>query len=158
MSWLKSGCSEWPLWTTFCLLNRQKAWDFVTELRFRRQLKTGSHVKWEVNLCVWAHPRAPRPFCASGTWSYFWFYIWCIKVYLNCIYYFDLILNISLFILLIILKQSYMIMNVSQVATDKDNGILLYKGDNDPLALELYQGHVRLIYDTLNSPPTTVYR
>lgn len=77
---------------------------------------------------------------------------------MNCIYYFDLILNISLFILLIILKQSYMIMNVSQVATDKDNGILLYKGDNDPLALELYQGHVRLIYDTLNSPPTTVYR
>uniref|UniRef100_A0A8C3L477 Slit guidance ligand 3 n=1 Tax=Chrysolophus pictus TaxID=9089 RepID=A0A8C3L477_CHRPC len=46
--------------------------------------------------------------------------------------------------------------NISlQVATDKDNGILLYKGDNDPLALELYQGHVRLIYDTLNSPPTT---
>ncbi|OCT88505.1 hypothetical protein XELAEV_18017132mg [Xenopus laevis] len=48
--------------------------------------------------------------------------------------------------------------NISlQVATDKDNGILLYKGDNDPLALELYQGHVRLMYDTLNSPPTTVY-
>uniref|UniRef100_A0A8C8RRE4 Slit guidance ligand 3 n=1 Tax=Pelusios castaneus TaxID=367368 RepID=A0A8C8RRE4_9SAUR len=48
--------------------------------------------------------------------------------------------------------------NISlQVSTDKDNGILLYKGDNDPLALELYQGHVRLIYDTLNSPPTTVY-
>nr|XP_032632567.1 slit homolog 3 protein [Chelonoidis abingdonii] len=48
--------------------------------------------------------------------------------------------------------------NISlQVATDKDNGILLYKGDNDPLALELYQGHVRLIYDTLTSPPTTVY-
>uniref|UniRef100_A0A7M4EA53 Slit guidance ligand 3 n=1 Tax=Crocodylus porosus TaxID=8502 RepID=A0A7M4EA53_CROPO len=48
--------------------------------------------------------------------------------------------------------------NISlQVATDKDNGILLYKGDNDPLALELYQGHVRLIYDTVNSPPTTVY-
>ncbi|KAL8211797.1 UNVERIFIED_CONTAM: Slit 3 protein [Gekko kuhli] len=49
--------------------------------------------------------------------------------------------------------------NISlQVATDKDNGILLYKGDNDPLALELYQGHVRLIYDTLTSPPTTIYR
>uniref|UniRef100_A0A8C3I7I1 Slit guidance ligand 3 n=1 Tax=Chrysemys picta bellii TaxID=8478 RepID=A0A8C3I7I1_CHRPI len=48
--------------------------------------------------------------------------------------------------------------NISlQVSTDKDNGILLYKGDNDPLALELYQGHVRLIYDTLTSPPTTVY-
>ncbi|XP_069826757.1 slit homolog 3 protein [Dendropsophus ebraccatus] len=48
--------------------------------------------------------------------------------------------------------------NISlQVATSKDNGILLYKGDNDPLALELYQGHVRLIYDTYSSPPTTVY-
>uniref|UniRef100_A0A8D0L649 Slit guidance ligand 3 n=1 Tax=Sphenodon punctatus TaxID=8508 RepID=A0A8D0L649_SPHPU len=45
--------------------------------------------------------------------------------------------------------------NISlQVATDKDNGILLYKGDNDPLALELYQGHVRLIYDTLTSVET----
>uniref|UniRef100_A0A8C5QN05 Slit guidance ligand 3 n=1 Tax=Leptobrachium leishanense TaxID=445787 RepID=A0A8C5QN05_9ANUR len=48
--------------------------------------------------------------------------------------------------------------NISlQVATDKDNGILLYKGDNDPLALELYQGHVRLIYDSLSSSPNTVY-
>ncbi|XP_055963938.1 slit homolog 3 protein [Sorex fumeus] len=48
--------------------------------------------------------------------------------------------------------------NISlQVATDKDNGILLYKGDNDPLALELYQGHVRLVYDSLSAPPTTVY-
>uniref|UniRef100_A0A8C9Q5F9 Slit homolog 3 protein n=1 Tax=Spermophilus dauricus TaxID=99837 RepID=A0A8C9Q5F9_SPEDA len=48
--------------------------------------------------------------------------------------------------------------NISlQVATDKDNGILLYKGDNDPLALELYQGHVRLVYDSLSSPPTTFH-
>nr|KAF6448869.1 slit guidance ligand 3 [Rousettus aegyptiacus] len=48
--------------------------------------------------------------------------------------------------------------NISlQVATDKDNGILLYKGDNDPLALELYQGHVRLVYDSLSSLPSTVY-
>lgn len=45
-----------------------------------------------------------------------------------------------------------------QVATDKDNGILLYKEDHDPLALELYQGHIRLIYDISNYPPTTVYR
>uniref|UniRef100_A0A7N6FHZ1 Slit homolog 3 (Drosophila) n=1 Tax=Anabas testudineus TaxID=64144 RepID=A0A7N6FHZ1_ANATE len=44
-----------------------------------------------------------------------------------------------------------------QVATDKDNGILLYKEDHDPLALELYQGHIRLIYDISNYPPTTVY-
>lgn len=77
---------------------------------------------------------------------------------MNCIYDFGLILNIGLFLFSIILKQPDVVMNVSQVATDKDNGILLYKGDNDPLALELYQGHVRLIYDTMNSPPTTVYR
>ncbi|XP_061580842.1 slit homolog 3 protein isoform X2 [Cololabis saira] len=44
-----------------------------------------------------------------------------------------------------------------QVATDRDNGILLYKNDQDPLALELYQGHIRLIYDITNFPPTTVY-
>uniref|UniRef100_A0A4W5NF14 Slit homolog 3 (Drosophila) n=1 Tax=Hucho hucho TaxID=62062 RepID=A0A4W5NF14_9TELE len=44
-----------------------------------------------------------------------------------------------------------------QVATDKDNGILLYKEDHDPLALELYQGHIRIIYDIANYPPTTVY-
>uniref|UniRef100_A0A669F6T9 Slit homolog 3 (Drosophila) n=1 Tax=Oreochromis niloticus TaxID=8128 RepID=A0A669F6T9_ORENI len=43
-----------------------------------------------------------------------------------------------------------------QVATDKDNGILLYKEDHDPLAIELYQGHIRLIYDIANYPPTTV--
>uniref|UniRef100_A0AAY4EM14 Slit homolog 3 (Drosophila) n=1 Tax=Denticeps clupeoides TaxID=299321 RepID=A0AAY4EM14_9TELE len=44
-----------------------------------------------------------------------------------------------------------------QMATDKDNGILLYKEDHDPLALELYQGHIRLIYDIAKYPPTTVY-
>ncbi|XP_057705613.1 slit homolog 3 protein isoform X1 [Corythoichthys intestinalis] len=44
-----------------------------------------------------------------------------------------------------------------QVATEKDNGILLYKEDHDPLALELYQGHIRLIYDMASYPPTTVY-
>uniref|UniRef100_A0A673YPN1 Slit homolog 3 (Drosophila) n=1 Tax=Salmo trutta TaxID=8032 RepID=A0A673YPN1_SALTR len=42
-----------------------------------------------------------------------------------------------------------------QVATDKDNGILLYKEDHDPLALELYQGHIRIIYDIANYPLTT---
>uniref|UniRef100_A0A8C6TUL4 Slit homolog 3 (Drosophila) n=1 Tax=Neogobius melanostomus TaxID=47308 RepID=A0A8C6TUL4_9GOBI len=44
-----------------------------------------------------------------------------------------------------------------QVATEKDNGVLLYKEDHDPLALELYQGHIRLIYDIASYPPTTVY-
>ncbi|XP_043925467.1 slit homolog 3 protein-like isoform X2 [Protopterus annectens] len=48
--------------------------------------------------------------------------------------------------------------NISlQVSTNRDNGLLLYKGDNEPLSLELYQGHVRLIYDTASYPPTTVY-
>ncbi|XP_078267957.1 slit homolog 3 protein-like isoform X1 [Rhinoraja longicauda] len=64
-------------------------------------------------------------------------------------------------------KDSYLMLSASQVrpqanislqvATDKDNGLLLYKGDNDPLALELYQGHVRLVYDASSYPPTTVY-
>ncbi|GAA6099215.1 slit homolog 3 protein [Tachysurus ichikawai] len=44
-----------------------------------------------------------------------------------------------------------------QVATDKDNGMLFYKEDHDPLAVELYQGHIRLIYDFGKYPPTTVY-
>uniref|UniRef100_A0A8B9L9Q5 Slit homolog 3 (Drosophila) n=1 Tax=Astyanax mexicanus TaxID=7994 RepID=A0A8B9L9Q5_ASTMX len=44
-----------------------------------------------------------------------------------------------------------------QVATDKDNGMLLYKEDHDPLAIELYQGHIRLMYDIAKYPPTTVY-
>ncbi|TNN71387.1 Slit 3 protein [Liparis tanakae] len=47
--------------------------------------------------------------------------------------------------------------NYTCVATDKDTGILLYKEDHDPLALELYQGHIRLIYDIATYPPTTVY-
>ncbi|XP_023650749.2 slit homolog 3 protein [Paramormyrops kingsleyae] len=44
-----------------------------------------------------------------------------------------------------------------QVVTDTDNAILLYKADQDPLALELYQGHVRLVYYISGYPPTTVY-
>lgn len=45
-----------------------------------------------------------------------------------------------------------------KVATEKDNGMLVYKDDHDPLALELYQGHIRLMYDITKYPPTTVYR
>lgn len=44
------------------------------------------------------------------------------------------------------------------MATDKDNGMLFYKKDHDPLAVELYQGHIRLMYDIAKYPPTTVYR
>ena len=59
---------------------------------------------------------------------------------------------------LLFLKLFLLLLLYLQVATDKDNGILLYKEDHDPLALELYQGHIRLIYDIANYPPTTVYR
>lgn len=39
-----------------------------------------------------------------------------------------------------------------QIATDEDSGILLYKGDKDHIAVELYRGRVRASYDT-GSPP-----
>ncbi|XP_029114808.1 slit homolog 2 protein isoform X3 [Scleropages formosus] len=48
--------------------------------------------------------------------------------------------------------------NISlQIATDEDNGILLYKGDNDHIAVELYRGRLRVSYDTGSSPPSAIY-
>ncbi|XP_060923455.1 slit homolog 1 protein-like [Limanda limanda] len=48
--------------------------------------------------------------------------------------------------------------NISlQVSTAEDNGILLYNGDNEPIAVELHQGHVRVTYDPGNQPATTIY-
>ncbi|KAK1886129.1 Slit like 1 protein [Dissostichus eleginoides] len=44
-----------------------------------------------------------------------------------------------------------------QVSTAEDNGILLYNGDNEPIAVELHQGHVRVTYDPGNQPATTIY-
>ncbi|XP_062864239.1 slit homolog 2 protein [Trichomycterus rosablanca] len=35
-----------------------------------------------------------------------------------------------------------------QIATDEDSGVLLYKGDDDQIAVELYRGRVRVSYDT----------
>ncbi|XP_071360831.1 slit homolog 1b [Trachinotus anak] len=44
-----------------------------------------------------------------------------------------------------------------QVSTAEDNGILLYNGDNEPIAVELHQGHVRVTYDPGNQPATAIY-
>ncbi|XP_037545817.1 slit homolog 1 protein [Nematolebias whitei] len=44
-----------------------------------------------------------------------------------------------------------------QVSTAEDNGILLYNGDDEPIAVELHQGHVRVTYDPGNQPATTIY-
>ncbi|XP_072262975.1 slit homolog 2 protein [Pyxicephalus adspersus] len=64
-------------------------------------------------------------------------------------------------------KESYLQMspmrirtqtNISlQVATDEDSGILLYKGDKDHVAVELYRGRVRVSYDTGNYPASAIY-
>uniref|UniRef100_A0A8C3U510 Slit homolog 2 protein n=1 Tax=Catharus ustulatus TaxID=91951 RepID=A0A8C3U510_CATUS len=37
-----------------------------------------------------------------------------------------------------------------QIATDEDSGILLYKGDKDHIAVELYRGRVRVMWETIN--------
>ncbi|KAM4781310.1 slit homolog 2 protein isoform 14-T14 [Cyanocitta cristata] len=44
-----------------------------------------------------------------------------------------------------------------QIATDEDSGILLYKGDKDHIAVELYRGRVRVSYDTGSYPASAIY-
>ncbi|XP_071987096.1 slit homolog 1 protein isoform X1 [Engystomops pustulosus] len=44
-----------------------------------------------------------------------------------------------------------------QVSTAEDNGILLYNGDRDHMAVELYQGHVRVSYDPGSFPSSAIY-
>uniref|UniRef100_H3CDA3 Slit homolog 1b (Drosophila) n=1 Tax=Tetraodon nigroviridis TaxID=99883 RepID=H3CDA3_TETNG len=44
-----------------------------------------------------------------------------------------------------------------QVSTAEDNGVLLYNGDNEPIAVELHQGHVRVTYDPGDQPATSIY-
>ncbi|XP_041819743.1 slit homolog 1b [Chelmon rostratus] len=44
-----------------------------------------------------------------------------------------------------------------QVSTAEENGILLYNGDNEPIAVELHQGHIRVTYDPGNQPATAIY-
>nr|DBA14940.1 TPA: hypothetical protein GDO54_004213 [Pyxicephalus adspersus] len=46
---------------------------------------------------------------------------------------------------------------VDEVSTDEDNGILLYNGDRDHMAVELYQGHVRVSYDPGSFPSSAIY-
>lgn len=36
--------------------------------------------------------------------------------------------------------------------------MLLYKGDNDHIAMELYRGRLRVSYDTGSYPPSAIYR
>lgn len=35
---------------------------------------------------------------------------------------------------------------------------MLYNGDNDHIAVELYQGHVRVSYDPGSYPSSAIYR
>ncbi|XP_039191823.1 slit homolog 2 protein isoform X5 [Crotalus tigris] len=44
-----------------------------------------------------------------------------------------------------------------QISTDEDSGILLYKGGNDHIAMELYRGRVRVSYDAGSYPVSAIY-
>lgn len=44
------------------------------------------------------------------------------------------------------------------MSTGDENGILLFNGDKEPIAVELHQGHVRVTYDPGNQPATAIYR
>ncbi|XP_051979759.1 slit homolog 1 protein-like isoform X2 [Xyrauchen texanus] len=44
-----------------------------------------------------------------------------------------------------------------QVSTAEDNGILLYNGINDHIAVELHEGHVKVTYDSGNQPDSAIY-
>uniref|UniRef100_A0A673LCT1 Slit homolog 1 protein n=1 Tax=Sinocyclocheilus rhinocerous TaxID=307959 RepID=A0A673LCT1_9TELE len=44
-----------------------------------------------------------------------------------------------------------------QVSTAEDNGILLYNGDNDHIAVELHEGHVKFSYDPGSQPSHAIY-
>lgn len=44
-----------------------------------------------------------------------------------------------------------------QVSTAEDNGILLYNGDNDHIAVELHEGHVKVSYDPGSNPGRAIY-
>ncbi|XP_030638748.1 slit homolog 1b [Chanos chanos] len=44
-----------------------------------------------------------------------------------------------------------------QVSTAEDNGVLLYNGDNDHIAVELHQGHIKVTYDPGSQPGNTIY-
>ncbi|XP_048061947.1 slit homolog 1a [Megalobrama amblycephala] len=44
-----------------------------------------------------------------------------------------------------------------QVSTAEDNGILLYNGDNDHIAVELHEGHVKVSYDPGSQQSHAIY-
>lgn len=49
--------------------------------------------------------------------------------------------------------------NVTMVfATEQDNGVLLYDGQSEHLAVELFNGRIRVSYDVGNYPVSTMYR
>jgi len=45
-----------------------------------------------------------------------------------------------------------------QVSTAEDNGILLYNGDNDHIAVEIDEGHVKVSYDPGSQKSHAIYR
>ncbi|XP_043912180.1 slit homolog 1 protein isoform X2 [Protopterus annectens] len=54
--------------------------------------------------------------------------------------------------------QSWPQANITlQVSTAEENGILLYNGDDDHIAVELHQGHVRVSYDPGSYPNSAIY-
>ena len=44
------------------------------------------------------------------------------------------------------------------VKTDQDSGVLLYTGDRQHLAVELFKGRLRVSFDVGNNPPSTIFR
>lgn len=43
-------------------------------------------------------------------------------------------------------------------ATTQENGVLLYDGQSEHLAVELFNGRIRVSYDVGNYPVSTMYR
>lgn len=43
-------------------------------------------------------------------------------------------------------------------ATEQENGVLLYDGQSEHLAVELFNGRIRVSYDVGNYPVSTMYR
>ncbi|XP_071264563.1 slit homolog 2 protein isoform X5 [Salvelinus alpinus] len=44
-----------------------------------------------------------------------------------------------------------------QIATEEDSGVLLYKGDQDHITIELYRGRLRVSYHTGTNPASAIY-
>lgn len=49
--------------------------------------------------------------------------------------------------------------NVTMVfSTSQENGVLMYDGEREHLAVELFNGRIRVSYDVGNYPVSTMYR